>query len=181
MSIKNRNCFVGKRFPFSLVLAVILVSGWCLPLDAQKNGSLLLVGPSFSKHYASHYDGFKEFHPGFGAEFQVSRKHLVLGFQGYYMAQDSLNNNAYWSGFTAGYRFGKINKFWCEPFLIAGGIKKREYNAGKFGFFALPFFSAGYKWIGFNIGYIPRLSGVTEPILVVQLKIRLLSFHFKLF
>ena len=167
-----------KKVQFiSILLFFILLHGGNISLYARKNSSFFIIGPSISKHFSrSSYD-FNQWHPGFGAEFQFSLKKWVLGFHGYYMIKDSLNHNAYWTGATAGYRIGSKKKFWCEPFVIIGGIKKREYHSGKFGPFLLPVLSVGYKGAGFNISYIPRLPGVTDPILVFQIKLRILSFQ----
>ncbi len=167
-----------KKVQFVLFLFFfILLMGWNLALNAQKNSALFLMGPSVSKHYAPSYMKFKQLHPGFGGEFQMTLKKWVLGVHGYYMIKDSRNHNAYWTGITAGYRIGSKTKLWCEPFLLIGGIKKREYHSGKFDLFALPVLSFGYKTVGLNVGYIPRIPQVTEPILIVQVKIRIFSFR----
>lgn len=161
----------------SILFLFLLFQGGNTSLCAQKNSAVFIMGPSFSKHYATSYTGFKQLHPGFGGEFQLSLKNWVLGVHGYYMFKDSLDHKAYWTGLTAGYRFGSKKKLWCEPFVIIGGIKKREYHSGKFGLFALPVLSVGYKGFGLNIGYIPRLPEVTDPILIIQVKLRIFSFR----
>lgn len=161
----------------SILLVFILSLGWNIALDAQKNSSFFVMGPSLSQHYATSYTGFRQFHPGFGGEVKLSLNKWVLGLHGYYMIKDSMEYNAYWTGLTAGYRFGSKKKLWCHPFVIIGGIKKREYHSGKFGLFALPVLAIGYNGFGLNVGYIPKLPGVTNPILIFQVKVRIVSFQ----
>ena len=134
----------------SILLLLIFFHGWNTALDAQKNSSVFVMGPSLSKHYATSYTEFRQFHPGFGGEVQLAFNKWVLGLHGYYMIKDSMDYNAYWTGLTAGYHFGSKKKLWCEPFLIIGGIKKREYHSGKFGLFALPVLAIGYYKSGLS-------------------------------
>jgi hypothetical protein len=168
--------YIKKVLFFLTLLFFIAFQTRSSSLNAHKDTSVFIIGPSVSEHYANPYTGFNKLHPGFGGEFQLSFKKWMLGVHGYYMFKDSLYHKAYWLGLTAGYRFGSKNKFWCEPFLIIGGIKKRELYSGNFGFFALPVLALGYKMVGLNVGYIPRLPEVTNPILIIQIKLRILSF-----
>jgi hypothetical protein len=165
-----------KKLFIPITFFLILSLTGTYNLHPLENPSISIIGPSFSKHFATSYSGFNYFHPGIGGEFQTSFKKWIFGFHGYYMFKDSLDHKAYWTGITAGYRFGSKQKLWCEPFMIIGGIKKMEYHSGKFGFFALPVLSIGYNRFGFNVGYIPKIPNVTNPILIVQAKLRLLSF-----
>jgi hypothetical protein len=163
-----------------ILLSFFTFQTWSSSLDAHKDISAFIIGPSVSEHYANPYTGFNKLHPGFGGEFQLSLKKWILGVHGYYMFKDSLDHKAYWLGLTAGYQFGSKNKLWLQPFLIIGGIKKRELYSGNFWFFALPVLSLGYKMAGLNVAYIPRLPEVTNPILIIQIKLRILSFLLKL-
>jgi hypothetical protein len=142
-------------------------------LAARAHYSIYLNGPSTSKHFDPYRRQFNYFHPGIGGELYFYSGRLLWGFHGHFMMKDSLNNSAYWTGFVVGWSLGNKNKIWLEPFVIIGGIKKNEYNGGKFGPFALPVLSVGYKRIGFNLCYIPKLRRVTYPILLVQIKVRL--------
>jgi hypothetical protein len=167
----------SNYFKFILI-CLVLGLGWTshAHANAQKEKrdlSIYIIGPGISKHLRTSYTEFNEFHPGIGCEFKLNFNRWILGFHGYYMHKDSLNHEASWTGLTAGYRFGGKNKLWCEPFIMIGGIKKREYRAGKFSPFALPVFSIGYKWLGFNLGYIPEIPEVTNPILIFQIKVRI--------
>jgi hypothetical protein len=111
-----------------LLLLFIFCHGWAIASYAKKDSLLFIIGPSISKHYATHYTGFNKFHPGFGGEFQLSLNKWVLGVQAYYMIKDSLDHKAYWTGITAGYRFGSKRGLWCTPFFIIGGIKKKRIS-----------------------------------------------------
>lgn len=163
---------------FKLLVTVLILLFGSLggnQLNAKTSLSAYLIGPSFSKHtMETPYWDFNEFHPGAGGELQLSLNRWVLGFHGYYMAEDSNRNESFWTGFTAGYRFGRTDKFWCQPFLLLGGMKKHEYQDGEFSPFAIPVLGVGYKWLGINIAFIPRLSQVTEPLFIFQLKVRVL-------
>ncbi|MDQ1354245.1 MAG: hypothetical protein QG657_4554 [Acidobacteriota bacterium] len=143
-------------------------------LAARAHYSIYLNGPSISKHFDPYRRHYNYFHPGIGGELYFYSGRLLWGFHGHFMMKDSLNNSAYWTGAVVGWSLGNKNKWWLEPFIIIGGIKKNEYNAGKFGPFALPVLSLGYKRIGINLCYIPKLPRVTYPILLVQIKLRLL-------
>jgi hypothetical protein len=167
-----------KKMKFlSILLIFILLPAGITYINAQKKSSFWIIGPSATKHFSTSYKNFNELHPGLGGEFQLFFNSWALGIHGYYMIKDSLNNDAFWTGLSAGYRIGPEKKFWCKPFVIVGGIKKREFHSGKFGLFALPVLSLGYRRFGFNIGYIPRIPEVTRPILIIQFKYRLLSFQ----
>lgn len=133
-----------------------------------------IIGPGVSKHFEPSAPNLNEFHPGVGGEFQLSLNRWVLGFHGYYMIEDSHYDEAFWMGATVGYRIGKRSNLWFEPTLIIGGMKKRDYRSGEFSFIALPILSAGYKFIGFNLSYTPKISDISKPILFFQIKIRIL-------
>ncbi|MCX6580231.1 MAG: hypothetical protein NT166_08605 [Candidatus Aminicenantes bacterium] len=166
MKIKTHNIF------FAAVCISIIIA-FSPALAARAHYSFYLNGPSISKHFDPYHRQFKDFHPGIGGEFYFYSGRLLWGFHGHFMIKDSRNNSAYWTGFVVGWSLGNKNKMWFEPFIIIGGIKKNEYNGGKFGPFALPVLSVGYKRIGFNLCYIPKLRRVTYPILLVQIKVRL--------
>jgi hypothetical protein len=136
--------------------------------------SVYINGPSISKHFDRYYSDYNDFHPGIGGEFYYHKKRWTVGFNGHYMFKDSSFQKSYWFGVVNGITFGNRKKFWIEPSIIAGGIKKAEYNDGKFGIFAMPLLSVGYNRLGFNIAYIPYLRNMTYPILLVQIKIQVL-------
>jgi len=146
---------------------------FCPSLQAEHRYSLYLNGPSAAVHFDPYHRDYNDFPTGFGGELVIYKKRLTLGFNGHYMFKDSLDNPAYWAGFTVGVHLGNKNKIWFNPYVIIGGLKKNEYNSGKFGFFAFPVLAAGYGRFGFNIGFIPELRGITYPILLIQLKFRL--------
>ena len=165
--MSNKNCFKFVMFCFIIISCA-------MNLSTHERVSVYLIGPSVSKHFEPSSPNLNEFHPGVGSELQLTLKHWVLGFHGYYMIEDSHYDEAFWMGLTAGYRIGKKKKFWAEPTLIVGGMKKKDYQSGKFSFFALPVLSVGYKFIGFNLGYIPKISDISKPILIFQIKLRIL-------
>jgi hypothetical protein len=162
-----------KKGNFLIVFVLLLLMIPIKTLDGSifKDNSLLIIGPSISKHSAG-FEHLNQKHPGFGAEFQVDYKKWVVGLHGYYMFEDSWNQKSYWTGLTGGIRIGDKNSLWCKPFLLVGGISKKQYNEGKFSVFALPGVAIGYKGVGVNISYIPRIPDVTEPLWIFQIKFR---------
>ena len=163
-----KTVYYGKH-----ILILFFIATWLHPGLAKSNVSFYLIGPGFSKHLQTSYTSFREFHPGIGAEFQWKMKRWFLGWHGYYMHKDSLNHESAWTGLILGVEIGKTRKFWFAPFIIVGGISKKEYHEGRFSFFALPVISAGYKRFGFNLGFIPSIPNVTNPLLILQFKYRI--------
>ena len=86
------------------------------------------------------------------------------------MFNDSNDRAAYWIGVASGYLAGDPKKLWGSLAVIVGGLKKEWYNHGRFSLFALPYLAVGFNRLGLNVDYIPRVHGVTAPILLVQLK-----------
>jgi len=156
-----------------IILILLFISTWNQPIKAKEKISIYIIGPTFSKHFKNPGKNLREFHLGIGAEIQWKYKCLLLGWHGYYMDKDSLDHKSYWTGLTVGIHIVKPKKFRITPFLIVGGIKKREYHAGKFSFLLLPVLSFGYKWFGINLGIIPKIPDVTNPLLYFQFKIKL--------
>jgi len=157
---------------FWLVLA-FSVLGWA----AESRYLLHLTGPSVSKHFNAYHDQFNDFHWGLGIEAYYKKNNWLLGVNGHYMFNDSTGRPSYWIGVAPGYFVGEQKKIWGSLAVIVGGLKKVEYNQGRFSFFALPYLTMGYHRIGLNVGYIPRIVHVTNPILLVQLKILVFPFH----
>ena len=112
-----------KKLIIPITFLLILSLTGTRNLHPLENPSISIIGPSLSKHFATSYSDFNYFHPGIGGEFQTSFKKWIFGFHGYYMFKDSLDHKAYWTGITAGYRFGSKQKLWCEP-------KKRNTTQG---------------------------------------------------
>ena len=164
----SKTLHYGKQFLMFVFIATCLQPG-----HAKSNTSFYIIGPSFSKHLQTSYNSFREFHPGIGLEFQWKKKLWILGWHGYYMHKDSLNHKSFWTGLTLGLEVGKKRKFWFSPFIIVGGITKKEYHEGKFSFFGLPVISAGYNRFGINLGFIPRIPNVTDPLFILQFKYRI--------
>lgn len=154
---------------FRWMLLLTLVA---TPLHAAKCATLFLNGPSLSKHFRSWHSEVRDFHWGVGAEYYRGRR-WFYGLNGHAMFNDSMGRLAYWIGVAGGYRLGRTNRFWLEPSLMAGGIKKHEYRQGRFAPFALPYLALGWKRVGLNVVLIPRIAGVTQPILLVQVKARM--------
>jgi hypothetical protein len=132
---------------------------------------IYLTGPSVSKHYLPYNDRFSNFHLGLGVEAYFQKGRWLLGGNGHFMFNDSNDRAAYWIGVAPGYMAGNPKKLWGSLAVIAGGLKKAWYNGGRFSLFALPYLCVGFNRAGLNIGYIPRIHGVTAPILLVQLKL----------
>ena len=146
-------------------------------LPGQGRCLVYLTGPSFSRHFSPYHDRLNELHLGLGVEAYYRKKHLLLGGSGHFMFNDSNNRTSYWIGMAPGYFVGVQKKFWAALAAVVGGLKKHEYNNGRFSFFALPYLTIGCNRIGLNIGYIPRISSVTCPILLVQLKVLVYPFR----
>lgn len=170
MKLKKSKCQI-KLFAAILIFAL---GGASNHLNASRQISVYFLGPSISKHFIPSSPYLNELHPGLGGEFQVSFSRWVFGLHGYLMVRDSHYQIAYWMGITGGYRIGKKKGFWLEPALIMGGIKKFDYLSGNFSFFALPMCAIGYGIFGLNVGYIPKIPNVINPILSLQIKIRVL-------
>lgn len=171
-----------KKFVENLVCLILLVfltgTGlWCSePVEkVEAKTHIYINGPSVSKHLFNHEGTLNEWHPGIGAELQRFFGNWFLGVNGHYMSEDSNMHFAYWACLSGGYRFGKLNGLWGELSLIAGGLKKKEYQNGRLSFFGLPVVSVGYKWFGINISYIPQRYRINEGLIVFQLKIRIHS------
>ncbi len=161
---------------FIMYAPALLIHADPVPTGLTDRFSIYISGPSVSKHFDPYYNKYNDFHPGLGGEFYYYDKKWIIGFNGHYMFKDSGDQKAYWVGVVNGISLGIKKKFWFEPFIIIGGLKKAEYNSGKFGFFAMPFLSAGFNRIGINVAFIPKLQDITYPILLVQIKIRILQF-----
>jgi hypothetical protein len=129
-----------------------------------------VTGPSVSKHYLPYNDRFNNFHLGLGVEAYFQKGRFLIGGNGHFMFNDSNDRAAFWIGVAPGYMAGNQEKLWASLAVIAGGLKKAEYNGGRFSAFALPYLAMGFNRVGLNVGYIPRIRGVTAPILLVQLK-----------
>ncbi len=144
-----------------------------------REGRLLvhLTGPSLSKHFHPYDDQFNNFHLGLGVETYLQKGHWLIGANGHFMFNDSNDRTSYWIGLAPGYWLGDLKKMWGSLAVIMGGLKKAEYNQGRFSVFALPYLTLGFNRIGLNFGYIPRIVGVTEPILLVQLKLLFYPFR----
>jgi hypothetical protein len=162
-------------FLFSLLLAVSLQ-------PAEKRYSLFINGPSYSKHFSKYDKYFNNFHLGLGveADYRLERN-WFLGGHIHYMFKDSAEKKAYWGGLTIGkilWGRGRRHGFWAEPALIIGMMKKAEYNLGKLGFFVMPIFSVGYKFIALNAVYIPKITALNIPyhIALVQIKLRVAAW-----
>jgi hypothetical protein len=135
-----------------------------------------LTGPSLTKHFGPYHDQFNDFHLGLGVEAYYRKNHWLFGCNGHFMFNDSNGRTAYWIGIVPGYFVGNQKKLWGSLAVIVGGIKKNEYNEGRFSFFGLPYITVGYGRIGLNAGYIPKIVNVTYPILIFQLKILVYPF-----
>ena len=167
-------CRSVKKISFFLLLASALSP---VGLAGQGNCLVYLTGPSFSRHFSPYHDRLNELHLGLGVEAYFKKNHLLLGGSGHFMFNDSNNRTSCWIGMAAGYFVGAQKKLWAALTAVVGGLKKHEYNNGRFSFFALPYLTIGCNRIGLNIGYIPRISSVTCPILLVQLKVLVYPFQ----
>jgi hypothetical protein len=143
----------------------------------QERFLVYLTGPSLSRHFHPYHDRFNDLHLGVGVEAYLCKNRLLLGVNGHYMFNDSMDRPSYWVGVAPGYFTGRQKKWWAALALVAGGLKKHEYNRGRFSLFALPYLTVGFKRAALNIGFIPRIAGVTNPILLVQLKV--LAYPFR--
>ena len=114
---------------------------------------------------------------GLGVEAYLRLGHWLVGGNVHFMFNDSNDRPAYWIGVAPGYMIGGQKYLWGSLALIVGGLKKAEYNGGKFSAFALPYLTVGFNRVGLNVGYIPRIAGVSMPILLVQLKLLVYPFH----
>lgn len=157
-----------------LLLGLALAPAW---LSGQERFLVYLTGPSLSRHFSPYHDRFNDFHLGLGVEAYFRKNRLLLGVNGHYMFNDSNNRTSCWIGVAPGYFVGTQKKLWAALAAVVGGLKKHEYNNGRFSLFALPYLTIGYNRIGLNIGYIPKISNVTCPILLVQLKILVYPFR----
>jgi hypothetical protein len=155
---------------------ILFLHSISFPATPTDKFSIYINGPSISKHFDPYYHDYRDFHPGLGGEFYYQKKKWIIGFNGHYMFKDSSDQKAYWFGLVNGISIGNKKKLWLEPFILIGGIKKAEYNSGNFGFFAMPFLSMGYNCVGFNIAFIPKLTNITYPVLLVQIKIKVFQF-----
>jgi hypothetical protein len=158
------------------LLIILCLYQAVFPATRAHRFSFYINGPSITKHFDPYHREYNDFHPGIGGEFYFHNKKWIIGLNGHYMFKDSFDRKAYWIGLVNGISLGNYKRLWFEPFIIIGGLKKAEYNYGKFGFFAMPFLSVGYNRFGINIGYIPKLQNITFPILLVQIKIRVARF-----
>jgi hypothetical protein len=155
--------------PIFFLLLILATSARAWP---DKGHCLVfLSGPGVSKHFHPYDDQFNDFHLGIGAEAYYRKGHWLLGANGHYMFSDSNERPSHWIGFAPGYLAGDLKKFWASLAVIAGGLKKAEYRKGRFALFALPYLAAGFNRLALNFALIPRIARVTEPILLVQVKI----------
>jgi hypothetical protein len=164
---------------FLIVISAVFILFFprtAFPATPAHRFSIYINGPGISKHFDPYHREYNDFHPGIGGEFYFHSKKWTIGLNGHYMFKDSSDQNAYWIGLVNGISLGNKNKLWVEPFILIGGLKKAEYNYGKFSFFAMPFLSVGYNRIGINIVYIPKLQDIIYPVLLVQIKIKVLQF-----
>jgi len=141
------------------------------------SGVVYLSGPSLSKHFHPYGSQLNDFHLGLGVEAYYRKHNWLLGGNGHFMFNDSNDRTSFWIGVAPGYFVGAQAKLWAALALIAGGLKKAEYNGGRFSFFALPYLTVGYNRVGLNVGYIPRIDNVTRAILLVQLKVLVYPFR----
>jgi hypothetical protein len=155
--------------PIFPVLLALLAAPAGLP--GKSPYLLYLNGPSLSKHFGPYHRQLNDFHLGLGIEAFHKKNRWLLGCHGHFMFNDSKDKPAYWLGLAAGYLMGDPKKLWGSLAVIGGGIKKNEYNQGRFSFFGLPYLSLGYGRIGLNAGYIPKIAKVSYPLLIFQLKI----------
>lgn len=161
---------------FIIIIGILSLSDSTYAAQTKNYWSLYISGPSVSKHFDPYHNQYNDFHPGIGAELYYHHNRWFFGVNGHYMLKDSTDLKAYWMGGVTGFLLGKPRKIWIEPFVLIGGIKKAEYQNGQFAFFAIPCLSFGYNGIAVNVVYIPKLNGVTYPILLMQIKIRLAIF-----
>jgi len=173
------NCLHSHRhqkanLPFLLLLGLALAPAW---LSGQNRFLVHLTGPSLSRHFGPYYDKFNDFHLGLGVEAYYRKNHWLLGGNGHFMFNDSNDRASYWIGIAPGYFVGDQKKLWGSLAVVVGGLKKHEYNEGRFSLFALPYLTFGYNRIGLNIGYIPKIVNVTHPILLAQLKVLVYPFN----
>jgi hypothetical protein len=163
------------------ILSILFISAGLLysqPLPAtcsSKASEFFISGPSITKHFWPYPINANDFHLGIGTEFYFYRKSWNYGLNAHWMINDSVNQPAYWAGLTGGYVWGNQKKFWLNPLILIGLIKKGEYNQGKFSPFGLPLLAVGYHRLGLNIAYIPKIPHITYPILIIQVKYRLTS------
>jgi len=166
-----------KGTPFFFVLLGLVFS--TAGLSGEGRYLLHLSGPSVSKHFGPYHDRFNDFHLGLGVEAYCKKGRWLFGGNGHFMFNDSNGRTSYWVGIAPGYFIGDQKKIWGSLAIIVGGLKKAEYNEGRFSLFGLPYLTVGYNRIGLNIGYIPRIVHVTYPILLLQLKILIYPFQHK--
>jgi|GEM_PF-1682396 len=173
------NCSHSHRRQKASLLFLLLLDLALAPARLSGQGSCLvhLTGPSLSRHFSPYYDRFNDFHLGLGIEAYFKNNHLLLGGNCHFMFNDSNNRTSYWIGVAPGYFVGAQKKLWGSLAAVVGGLKKHEYNNGRFSLFALPYLSIGFNRIGLNVGYIPKISSVTCPILLAQLKVLLYPFQ----
>ena len=159
------------------ILLLLLGLAAAAPAFADAGRCLVfLTGPSVSKHFHPYDDRFNNSHMGLGIEAYYRKNRWLLGGSGHFMLNDSNDRSSYWIGVVPGYLVGGQDKLWGSLAVVAGGLKKAEYHHGRFSLFSLPCLALGYNRIALNIAYIPRIAGVTEPILLVQVKVLLYPF-----
>jgi hypothetical protein len=147
-----------------------MILSWTPNLNAEKRISVNILEPGFSKHFEPLSSNLNEL--------QLALNRWVLGIYGYYMIKDSHGDEGYWMGLTTGVRIDKKSDLFFVSTLIVEGMKKRDYHSGGFSFFALPILSAGYKFIGFNLEYIQIITDISKPILIFQIKLRILKYRY---
>ncbi len=151
---------------------ILLLALASAPFSAATRPALHLNGPSLSRHFDAWHGEVRDFHWGLGAECRLESGRWFYGLHGHLMFNDSRGRAAGWVGAAGGFRLGRSRRLWLEPSLVAGGICKHEYRSGRFSPFALPYLAVGWNRVGLNVALVPRISGVTQPILLLQLKAR---------
>jgi hypothetical protein len=155
---------VKKKFWAILVLSVLPMLG--VNGYGKNPLTIHLNGPSYSKHFWEMDRYLINWHMGVGVECEYPfGRRWRAGLHGHYMFKDSC-------GITGGCLIGDAYRLWMQPALILGVIKKREYFHGTPSFFGMPYLSVGYKFLGFNLVFIPKILHFACPILMVQVKLR---------
>ena len=108
-------------------LLLLLLCGLVLAparLPGQERFLVYLTGPSLSRHFHPYHDRFNDLHLGLGVEAYLKKNRLLLGVNGHYMFNDSMDRPSCWVGVAPGYFFGVQNKWWASLAAVAGGLEK---------------------------------------------------------
>lgn len=165
--------------PIIAILILLIIPIAAGRLNGKGHLIIHINGPSYSKHFWEMDPYLINWHLGVGVEcsYPVGR-HWRAGLHSHYMIKDSTGLTAWWGGAACGYLIGDPNRFWMQPELMIGIIKKQEYFQGTPSFFGLPFLSVGYNLAGLNLVFIPKVFDIPCPILMVQIKLRVSGTFF---